>query len=221
MQRVCLIVIGCLCFTVTTQQEAAAQSGRAFGSSLSQQASPGGGIFGGQTAAPAATIPGAGGPAEAITEPNRRFLRQNRSSNDFVGKNSAQSGKFVGSVQTDGTFVKPAAADAVERSAPVSLLNPARTPVPKNRMYEPRLSVGFRPISRPEADVSATLQKQVYRLNQRDPSIQVTTIVVGQTVHLQGNVGSEEQRALIEQMMLFEPGISSVQNDLRVLSAAP
>ena len=219
MKRIVLIVVLGASIHFVAAKDAAAQSNRSFGTSLSQQSSPGGGIFGGQTGAPAQTAPGGGGPSDSLTESTRRFLRQNRSSNDFVGKTN--TGKFVGSVQTEEGFVKPAAADAVERSAPASLLNPPRTPVPKNRMYEPRLSVGFQEVQRNSTDVSANLQSLVNRLSQKDPSLRVTTIVVGQTVHLQGEVGSEQQRSLIEQLMLFEPGIFSVQNDLRVLSAAP
>ena len=91
----------------------------------------------------------------------------------------------------------------------------------KTRMYEPKLTIGFRPNPRPVSLVSANLQNQLNSLSDLDPSIQVSMTVTGETVHLQGVVGSEEERALIEQLMLFEPGISAVQNDLRVPAVAP
>lgn len=207
----------------------ASQSGSAQGfgsSSITPQPAAGGGLFGGPTPAPGVSAaPG------QIQVPNLqlniqpgRFFRKNRTAESFVGKDtfSNAAGRIVGSIQSGNRqLVRPAAADAVERKIPEPVLNPPRTPAPKARMYEPKLSVGFRQEPRTEVDISANLQSQIDRLGRTDPSVRVTTTVTGQTVHLEGEVGSEEQRELIEQMMLFEPGISSVQNDLRVTFAGP
>lgn len=195
--------------------EAFSQATRTLGATLQPQASPGGGMFG---TAPS-QMTNSVGSTSTVSGPAARFLRGNRSAKDFVGNQDTK--KFVGAIQADGTFVRPAAADAIERRVPEVLLNPPRQPIPATRMYEPKLSIGFQPLPRTDFDVSSSLQNQMNRLNQRDPSVQVTTTVEGATVRLEGQVPSEEQRALIEQMMLFEPGISAVQNDLKVLSAAP
>lgn len=210
-------VLSCFAATVafTVSSQAYAQAARTLGATLQPQASPGGGMFG---TAPS-QMTNSVGSTSTVSGPAARFLRGNRSAKDFVGNEGTK--KFVGAIQADGTFVRPAAADAIERRVPEVLLNPPRQPIPATRMYEPKLSIGFQSQSRTDSDISANLQNQMNRLNQRDPSVQVTTTVEGATVRLEGQVPSEEQRALIEQMMLFEPGISAVQNDLKVLSAAP
>lgn len=113
----------------------------------------------------------------------------------------------------------PAAMDVTERRVPENLLNPPRTPVPRSRMYEPKLSVGFDYVPRSSNSISSSLQTYISRLNQSEPSLQVTMTVQGETARLEGIVGTQHARFLLEQMVLFEPGISAVQNDLQVLSA--
>ncbi len=221
MQRFVGLVMIAGLFCGLSGRDARAQmfGNRTFGASLQPQASAGGGTFGGPTPAPgigATGTPGAPGSTPAGTAGSAatgaaRFLRQNRSTQTFVGKDS----KGLGAI--DG---QPAAAEVVERRVPESLLNPPRTTPPRTRMYEPRLSVGFPVAARMNSEISANLQNQVRGLNQTDPSLRVTTTVVGQTVRLEGTVATEAERALIEQVMLFEPGISAVQNDLTVLSSA-
>lgn len=193
--------------------------GRSFGRALTPQSSAGGGIFGGQPAgAQQGQISGApggqGNPAAAggmVAAP--RFLRGSRDPNKFVGTDAMNDPAFLMS--------RPAALDVTERRVPETLLNPPRTPTPRNRMYDPKLNVNFQYIPRSASDINANLTRQVSDLSQMGSLVQATVLPDGQTVLLQGAVQSEEQRQLIEQMMLFEPGISAVQNDLKVLSGVP
>lgn len=215
MYRICLIAFFTASINCLLVAPVAAQTNRPFGMSLQPQASPGGGMFGSATSQQPSSI--AGNPPGNAPAP--RYLRGTRSAKEFVGNEGSK--KFVGSVQTDGTFVRPAAADAIERRLPEVLLNPPRTQPSTKRMYDPKLSVAFRHEPRTANEVSARLQIQMDRLTRRDPSIQVVTTVAGETVHLEGQVPSEEQKLLVEEMMFFEPGISAVQNDLKVLSDAP
>lgn len=225
MRRFILTAVATTMFSAALATSAQAQS---FGNlslgpqqqSTQPQASPGGGLFGGPTPAPGLNS-AAGGGGQA-TPSSQRFLRKNRSSGDFVGTNATASGKFVGSVLTNvNANTRPAAADLVERKVPESLLNPPRQVPPRTRMYEPKLSVGFRPVMRSDQDLNLNLQSMFVRFNRDDPSLQVTSTVESGTARLSGVVGTEEQRELIEQMVLFEPGISAVQNDLTVLSVGP
>ena len=203
-------------------QEAQAQlfgGSRTIGAPLSQQQGAGGGLFGGQSQAPGAIpgatpAPGALQPSTMGPSPNSRYLRQNRGQNNFVGNDGNSN-------NPNGLNSRPAALDAIERRVPESLLNPPRTPTPRNRMYDPKLTVGFQYTPRLASEISENLRKQVSGLSQMDPSLQLTTSEDGRTVRLEGFVHSEREKELIEQLMLFEPGISAVQNDLRVLSAVP
>lgn len=200
---------------------------RTFGQSLQPQTNPGGGSLGGPVPAPgiAPGQPGAGQPggtAPPSVNSSSRFLRQNRTTNDFVGKDANNPTRQVGTTQIiDNLGTQPAAMEVFERRVPETVLNPPRTATTRSRMYEPKLVVGFRPVPRPTDAVSASLNVQKTRLTQLDPNLQLTMTVEGSTVRLEGQVSSEEARALIEQVMLFEPGISAVQNDLKVLSVSP
>lgn len=219
-----LIVTSCIYQSVSSQAEAQMFGARNFGKSLQPQTNPGGGSFGGPTPAPG--IGSNAGPVApsviGIATPDARFMRQNRTASDFVGQDSKDARKVVGAAQLQpGLAGQPAALEVVERRVPEALVNPTRTAPARTKMYEPKLVIGFRHVPRQEADVAVGIQRQVRHLSQLDPSLQVSTTVVGETVHLRGVVGSEEERALIEQMMLFEPGISSVQNDLTVPAVVP
>ena len=48
------------------------------------------------------------------------------------------------------------------------------------------------------------------------PESRVEVSVEGRTAILRGSVACESDRAFVEQMALFEPGISAVRNDLQV-----
>lgn len=195
-----------------------------FGTSLQPQTNAGGGAFGGPTPAPGIGQ-GAGPTAPSVTSvasPDARFMRKNRTANNFVGIDPGDVKKPVGMSQAPliGNN-QPAAMDAVERRVPESLVNPTRQAPPRTRMYEPKLSIGFRQPPRSAEQITESLQNQLQYLNRLDPSMRIQMTVVGETAHLQGEVSSEEERALIEQLMLFEPGISSVRSDLRVPVADP
>ena len=226
MQRFLLVLFAMSAFFqgLGTRAEAQLFGARSFGQPLNPQANPGGGSFGGPTPAPG--IGSGGGPvapsATSVATPDARFMRKNRNAGNFVGQDSVDARKIVGAVQVQpGLAGQPAALEVQERRIPESLINPQRTPPPRTRMYEPKLVVGFQHVPRQRAEVAASLQGQLRHLTQLDPTLQISTTVVGETVHLRGVVGSAEERELIEQMMLFEPGISAVQNDLTIPVAVP
>ncbi len=190
------------------------------GSSLQPQNNPGGGNFGGLTGAP-----GVGGGATSTSGSGGgsgyRFMRDSRSTSDFVGSDGSGN-RAVGNVQASKLVGNlPAALEVVERRVPENLLNPPRPPLNRSRMYEPKLDVAFQYVPRPVDAINANLQSQINRLAVGGRPVQVTTFVDGSTVRLEGLVGTEDEKALIGQMVLFEPGIFAVENDLKVLSSAP
>ena len=194
---------------------------RSFGSSsLQPQSNPGGGSFGGLTGAPGVGGGAVGGTNPTTTSP--RFARESRATGDFVGSDGNTGRRPVGALQAGNVLGNQAAAlEAVERRVPENLLNPPRPPLSRTRMYEPKLNVAFQFVARPADTVNLSLQSQINRLAVGGRSLQVTTSVNGSTVRLEGLVGTEDEKALIGQMVLFEPGISAVENDLQVLSSAP
>lgn len=220
MRRTFLIAGLLIAGTVGTERCQAQMFGaRTFGQSLQPQSNPGGGSFGGPTPAPGITP---GGAAQSSISSSARFLRQNRTSNDFVGKDTSGTTRPVGVAQPLDTFgSQPAALELIERRIPETVLNPPRTAGTRSRMYEPKLVIGFRPVARSSESINASLSGQMTRLSELDPNLELKMTVVGSTVRLEGQVSSEEAKALIEQVMLFEPGISAVQNDLQVLSVVP
>lgn len=216
-----LTVCHCVCSSAQAQMFG---SQRSFGQSLQPQSSAGGGSFGRPTPAPGiGSNAGPVGPSViGVATPDARFMRGNRKSSDFVGQDTNDARKVVGAVQIPlGLPGQPAALEVRERRVPETLINPTRTATSRTRMYEPKMVVGFAHAPRTEADINRGVLRQIQHLTQLDPSLQISTTVVGETVYLRGVVGSEEERALIEHMMLFEPGISSVQNDLTVPSVVP
>jgi len=87
-------------------------------------------------------------------------------------------------------------------------------------MYQPMLEIGFELPNRAE-NVSSEWTRHL----QASPAIRqgswIEVSVEGRTAILRGQVVSESDRALAEQLVLFEPGISAVQNDLQVKPPAP
>jgi len=147
---------------------------------------------------------------------NERFIRGNRRAGAFVGGDSRDRRNFVGSQQLHTGRVRasisrprPSTAPDANRTAPPSTV--ARTGV-----YEPRLSIAF-DVTPPPAEAVA---EDLARLLQAAPSLHATSpievSVEGRVATLRGEVASERDRLLAERLILFEPGIDSVRNELKV-----
>ncbi|NOX53062.1 MAG: BON domain-containing protein [Planctomycetes bacterium] len=151
-----------------------------------------------------------------------RFLRSNRRRSDFVGSDSRDVRSFVGAVQaqTSGRVTSPTAGLRVEIGETSSVNRPRGAPRTTG-LYEPRLRIAF---SIPQnSGGSATRDLTAYRgafqALERLGRIEVS--VEGQTATLRGTVLSEHDRRLAALVVLFEPGIVSVRNELRVATELP
>ncbi len=153
---------------------------------------------------------------------NERFMRGNRRPGSFIGGDSNQRRDFVGSdkVQDIRQFLSAQAGLRAENK-PDANLGQAKTAQPRTRMYDPRLRIDFE-FSRPSARV---LSSQLARRIQRSDSIRRTSpievSVEGGTATLRGAVASERDRTLARLMLLFEPGISVVRNELLIDPTSP
>lgn len=76
-------------------------------------------------------------------------------------------------------------------------------------------------VPRPSSNVvSAQFQSRLARLPALKSAKQVTVKMAGETAVLEGVVATAQQRDLIERLALLEPGIASVQNDLKIQGEA-
>lgn len=148
-----------------------------------------------------------------------RFVRGARQASDFVGTDVGDRRSFVGLVQS-----------RMRRSQQLPPLQPkpepnVNQPAPQsegtNTFYPPRLVLAP---DMPELATTA-VQSSLARHLERSPRIQWTgpweVSMSGRTAVLQGDVASEQDRALAEALVQFEPGVSQVQNDLRVTGPIP
>lgn len=146
-----------------------------------------------------------------------KFVRGNRTAGDFVGAGDTEESGFVGASQ---------ASPAAGATDSVTGLAEQTTPlvnIPKRRratgIYAERLTIGFEShghggIRLPGAD---SLSKQFNRIIS-DRGYQVQVLPGGSMAKLTGTVESQQQKRIAELLVLFEPGISIVENELRVES---
>ena len=154
--------------------------------------------------------------AEAVgqVQGSERFMRGNRSARDFVGA-SVDRGTFVGQQTAELTGPVVSAIRDLRPQREVNLNQTLRQPR-SNQMYNPRLRVAFT-FSSPDGQqlserIAADLQ--VIETLQLTGPIEVS--VAGGTATLRGRVASARDKEMIGQLVRFEPGISTVQNDLLV-----
>ncbi len=144
-----------------------------------------------------------------------RFVRGNRAADDFVGAAPAGAAGFVGSSQAPvGAATTDSVIGLAEEAVP-------QVNVPRQRratgIYAERLSVGFEPrpgegIQLPPALILSEQLRQI--LDKRQ--FEVDLSAADSTATLRGTVDSPKQRRIAELLVLFEPGIATVKNELRV-----
>lgn len=153
------------------------------------------------------------------TAGNRRFMRDARSASEFVGADP-DSGNFVGSTQSqnDGQAVS---AVAGLREQPTLRVNRPRT-VSNSGPYPARLQIDFA-VPPPAVGTGdrirvisgVTLSTATQELLQ-DRRVQLSPAPTGRSVVLTGTVPSAHDRRIAELLVMFEPGVETVANDLQV-----
>ena len=144
---------------------------------------------------------------------NQRFIRGNRSVRNFVGADRSEATNFVGMEQAGAAVQAVRSAvtglrETVDRSGSV---NRPVTPPARDEMYAPRLVVQF---DHATPDVAQLREDLSRRLAAMGSPIEV--LVAGRTATLRGTVASAGERDLAAVLVSFEPGISAVQNELKV-----
>lgn len=164
-------------------------------------------------------LPGGGSQA------NPRFVRGNRRQVGFIGLDRTDARSFVGAAQAIAPSAGAGRATNVTIARPRSGgdVNVALKPAPRNAFYQPTLEldtehaddIELLPAPDEPAQFSPRLTKRLRRLPAlRDSQIDVS--LRGAVVVLDGSVASADQKSLVEQLLLFEPGVDRIENRLRV-----
>ena len=146
----------------------------------------------------------------------RRFVRGQRALNDFVGADRGDAADFVGNIQStnDGEVT-----DSVTglREQPTVRVNRARVRKTTG-LYAARLSPDFA-TQLPGAGAAA--QKPVFSVAlsmlSEQRGFQVSLSPTQRSAVLTGTVQTNHDRQIAELLVMFEPGLESVKNDLLVV----
>ncbi|MFN6207475.1 MAG: BON domain-containing protein [Planctomycetota bacterium] len=153
-----------------------------------------------------------------MVQGNERFIRGNRRASDFVGADNREAQGFVGQVNaanlnaaqvptTLGTQRRPNQAPQINR--------PAQRHRP-NTLHYPPLELGFQPEPEAVQQLAASAAERIAQsLDERFGS-RIEVSVEERTAILRGEVDSADASRLAALMAGFEPGISTVRNELRV-----
>ncbi len=193
-----------LMLTVATDARGQESSGQQLGESLSVQ-SPSG--VGSQRLETVGTLQG-----------TERYLRRNKRPTDFVGSDGREARRFVGALQAHARGTAPSSLQGLTRRIDRSeTMNQPVAPAPRGRMYYPRLELSL------EAPLVGATDHPVRRALDtlaRSPHVngasRIAVSMVGRTAILQGEVPSAKDLEVAELVLLFEPGISEIQNELTV-----
>lgn len=187
------------CVLSVSCESAVAQQGlfgqRSLGRSLSRRAGP-------QASA-----------ATGIVDQNRRFLRDQRSPTEFVGGGPGGGGAagFVGG--------QSAVTSAV--SSVVGLREEIRVPVNRPRiarstgLYPERLSIETAPVTG-QNDTSGAVISNSLAAIMADRQVTIEVSQADRSATLRGAVPSEEDRRTTELLVMLEPGIQTIVNELTV-----
>lgn len=228
IRRVLCVVCGCLVALGGSEALAQFQS-----SPLSSQGRTSTGTFGNRTVGAAGGLSarsgsmfgggGAGGSVAGATQQNQqvgmvegseRFLRSNRQG-QFVGADTADTPQIGSFGQALNNFIAgPNGRNA--RDANQSL----NTQTQNRRPYRTTIRVGFDYPAPAPGTLAAQLTTQLQRARLAPSQNSVVVEVQGHTAILRGQVATAHARALAEQLVLLEPGIEQVDNQLEVAEPA-
>jgi hypothetical protein len=148
-----------------------------------------------------------------MPDPSARYIRGNREAEDFVGADTRDAGGFVGMQQAEGEEpIRSAIDDVRVQTGPDAnrpLTSRQRTP-----MYRPRLRVDFDFARQPTPEINSRLTDRLASSLTRAGTGPVEVSVEGETAILRGEVASERDRKLARLLLLLEPGISTVRDEL-------
>lgn len=161
---------------------------------------------------------------QSSTGAEPRYLRTQRSTRDFVGNDSQETARFVGNTtaRNDGN-----AGDSVSGLREQTVVRVNRVRIRRaTGPYMPRLSVAFAVPERslvptkaaPSPSTEFTEQPRLSPLAKfvERHQIGVSPGPTVRDVRLTGTVPTAHDRRIAELLLLFEPGVETVTNDLEI-----
>lgn len=151
-----------------------------------------------------------------------RFLRQNRSVEDFVGVDPKGDARHIVGVLDGGqaAIIQSAVTDLRARAAVAAsnrqLQAAAMTPNTRTAMNPPQLEISFGYSAPPAQRLPALLAQRLAGCSQLHAIGPIEVSMAGRTAIVRGTVASARDQFLAQQLLLFEPGISAVRNELQV-----
>ncbi|MBM4092004.1 MAG: BON domain-containing protein [Planctomycetes bacterium] len=178
---------------------------------------------------PVSRRPGPGSAAAAqddvgTLQGHERFLRRNRRPTDFVGTDLRDLQRFIGQLQASvrggGLDTTEGLRERVDRS---TTINQPLAPLARGTMYHPRLTidVGFDVTPATNGLAERRILDQLVDIPRLSGACRIEVLLAERTAILRGEVPSAADRDLAEVLVSFEPGISTVQNDLVVNPLLP
>jgi uncharacterized protein YjbJ (UPF0337 family) len=164
------------------------------------------------------TTPGAVADDVGEITGDERFLRDARDASDFVGADSREGGFVGGQSAADGEIRSAIenAGDLVREAVDPAINRIRSLPQLQTGMYAPRLRLGFTPTTLPAPTMEAALVQRLSTSSAIRTTEPIAVSMAGRTATLRGTVVSAHEKRLAGLMLLFEPGISKVENELAV-----
>ena len=144
------------------------------------------------------------------------ITRQERSATDFVGSDSREVSGFVGSTQAStATSVTSAVEGLPEETSP--FVNRALAKPPFG-IYPARLSIAFDvPVNSPHGATPERSSRQVQSLAQK-LGFRIQRNRDQRSAVITGTVATDHERQIAGLLVLFEPGVETVTNEVQVQS---
>jgi hypothetical protein len=149
-----------------------------------------------------------------------RFLRGNRSLQDFVGADTRERGGFVGEQAAAASGAVVSAVRDLRPRREMNLNQPLRASR-SSQLYHPRLRVDFSFDRLSGEQLGARIRDQLQVTETLGLQGPIEVSVAAGTATLRGAVASAHDREMAELLVRFEPGISTVINELAVQPPSP
>ncbi len=148
---------------------------------------------------------------------SERYIRRNRRATDFVGPDLRELRRFIGAIQGRATGRVVPMTQSLRKPADRSAsMNQQLAPAARGQLYNPRLTLGFQAPAVNSTGQAAHLQ-DVLASSPHLSANRIEVSLEGRTAILRGEVLSAKDRDLAQILASFEPGISAVDNQLRIV----
>lgn len=152
---------------------------------------------------------------------SERFVRQNRQPGQFVGSDSGDTSNFIGSLTQglqSGNF-QGLRSGLQRQGGSRRRRSPAGFTSRSDRVYKVELNVAFDYPQPTNEELGQRVARHVKSASAIRKLGEIEIRVEERTAILEGTVASAEDRALAEQLVALEAGISRVENRLQVVPA--